>query len=944
MSLDNITPDNNNTALVGEDLKKIYDSGIALISSKKQINEVLKVIAESVLDVFKADIVTLYQYDQKRDEFMGFPVTAGHIYQPEFVKRKPSQNDVAYQIVREKVNYYAEDVINNPVTSRKNYPRTEGTKEHFIFREKILSSAAILLKQDKEIVGVMFINYRQSVLFSKEKQYLMDIFASYAAIAINNAREKEELTKKLTFSLAEIYNIREQIESSNTVDQEAGILLIVLTDILDFLDEKIGYFAEYNSRDKILAVKLASKLYQDLVEASWSIEKGITGYAVKTQEMQYIPDNSQNEHFFRFSEGKIIGFQTDADKDVKSSFTVPLILGNSVLGVFQFESKNLDGFSAYDREIIKTMTLQAVNAIQNVRLLREKELARRKISALHKLDNLIGSTWKLETVFKYIMKNVIDLIKSPKSKGHISIIEKINGKSYLIPHAISGYPDMKKMISLDQEKGITRLAVLENRIINVTDSDELWKKYYFTIIPEMRSELAVPLKVRGQSIGVLNVESPYPSAFDKEDEELLETLAGQAVIVIMVTRLIEDIKNIGLAGSTKSKREFLELILSKACELLSANIGAIWMYDLLSNSFQLGAYLGVEINLWKDMKLDLENSFVGLALKKQKIMAEHIEDLIENPGTFSRKNFIVLHNAGLKSIISMPFIAGDEAIGVMNIYLRDAVDIETWNDGWEKSLLELFSAQASIALQNFQRYAELVDAKTEIEQSVNKTIFDNMRQMLKLVTHRMNNSVGDVRANVMELLEMKSKFDKMTVKKLQDIQGSAQEALRIPIELKDFVKKLKSDKTEVQVYEIIRDILKDREVKEIQINYARLKNVHPVKANHDLLMEVFNELIQNATKAMPDGGEIVISAQTVEPKMLEIEVKDTGHGIAQENLGKIFDYGFTNWKNARGTGDGLANVKAVIEVDHKGKISVESEEGKGCTVKLSLPLFEKTST
>ncbi len=943
MSVDNITP-HDDSALVGEDLKKIYDSGIALISSKKQINEVLKVIAESVLDVFGADIVALYQYDQKRDEFMGFPVTAGHIYQPEFVRRKPGQNDVAHQVVGGKKNYYVEDAINNPVMSRKNYPRTEGTKEHFIFREKVLSSAAILLKQEKEVVGVMFINYRQPVSFSKEKQYSMDIFASYAAIAIKNAREKEELTKKLTFSLAEIYNIREQIEGHYEGDQEASILQIVLNDILDFLDEEIGYFAEYDHRNKTLTVKLASKLYQTLVGASWSIEHAITGYAFRTREVQYIPDCSQNEHFFRFSDGKIKGVHTDSDKDVKSSFSVPLILGNSVLGVFQFESKNLDGFSEYDREIIKTLTTQAVNAIQNVRLLREKELARRKINALHKLDNLIGSTWKLETVFEYIVKNAIDLVKSPIAKGHISIIEKINDKRYLVPYAISGYPDMKKMISLDQEKGITRLAVLENRTINVTDSNELWKKYYFTIIPEMRSELAVPLRVRGQSIGVLTVESPYPNAFDKEDEELLETLAGQAVIVIMVTRLIEDIKNIGLSGSTKSKREFLELILSKACELLSASIGAIWIYDHLSRSFQFGAYWGVETNLWKDMKLDLENSFVGIAHKRREIKVTNIENLVANFGAVSRKNFFSLYNTGLKSIISIPFIAGDEDIGVMTIYSKDEIDIKNWNDSWEKSLLELFSAQASVALQNFQRYTELEDAKTKIEQSVNKAIFDNMRQMLSLVTHRMNNSVGNIRADVIDLLNSKIKFDKKIVKKLKDIHDEAQEALGIPEELNNFIKKLKSDKMKVYVYDVIRDIIKDKDMRRIKIYFDSLKNVPSVKANQGLLKEVLNELIQNATKAMPNGGEIVISAQTVGPKMLEIKVKDTGHGIAKENLHRIFEYGFTHWKTAKGTGDGLAIIKTVIEVDHKGEISVESEEGKGCTIRLSLPLFEKIST
>lgn len=941
MSRDDIATRNDSEAM-GEELKTIYDSGIALISSKKQINEVLRVIAESALGACKADVVILHQYDQKKDEFMGFPVTAGHIYQPEFLKRKPDQNHIAYEVVRAKTNYYAEDAVNNPVMSRQDYPLTAGTTAHFIFREKVLSAAAILLLQDKEIVGVMFIYYRQPVSFSKGKKYLMDIFASHAAIAIKNAREKEELTKKLTLGLARIYNIREQIEGSYSVDQEAIILQRVLDDTLDFLDESRCSFAEYDARNKRLTVKLASKLYQDLIGASWNVEQGLTGYTVRTQQLQYVPDCNQNEHFFRFADGKIEGFHTDADKEVKSTFTVPLILGGGVLGVFQFESKNLDGFSEYDREIIKTMTVQAVNAIQNVRLIREKELARKKISALHKLDILIGSTWKLEAVFKYVMETAIDLIKSPESKGRMSLIEKIDGKRYLIPDPNSGYPYMKKNIALDQEKGITRLAVSENRTINATEADELWEKYYIPMIPGMRSELAVPLKVRDQSIGIINIESPFPNAFDKEDEELLETLAGQAVIVIMVTRLIEDIKSIGLAGSTKSKREFLDLILSKACELLGASIGAIWLFDRAAKSFQFGTYLGVEINLWENLQLDLDNSFVGPVLKARKIKAAHINELMMSSAVY-QKNFIGFHKAGLRSIISTPFIAGEEDIGVMNIYSRDEIDIKNWESSWEKSLLELFAALASVALQNFQRFAEIEEAKTKIEQSVNKTIFDNLRQMLRLVTHRMNNSVGNIRADINDLLEAKDKFDKKTVKKLEDIKEAALEALGVPSELDNLAKRLKSDKAEVHLYNIIHDLLRDKDTKEITISYESVKKAHAVKANPDLLKEVFGELIQNATKAMPKGGEIAISAKIVKPQMLEVSVRDSGHGIAKENLEKVFEYGYTQWKTAKGTGDGLALIKTVIEVDHKGKISFESEEGKGCTVKLLLPLFDKAS-
>jgi len=407
------------------------------------------------------------------------------------------------------------------------------------------------------------------------------------------------------------------------------------------------------------------------------------------------------------------------------------------------------------------------------------------------------------------------------------------------------------------------------------------------------------------------------------------------------TLLIHDIKAINSAGLSESKEDFLKLIISKASQLVGVDVIAIWLYDKVTNKFELGSFFGLESKIVDDLKISLDDSFNEMTLEQQKISIAKLDAPLDDSISDSRKGFEILKNVGLKSIISVPLIAEGTPIGVMNIHTKEKIDLAEWDNSWEKSLLEIFAGQASIALLNFQRYAELQEAKREIEQSVNKVIFDNLQQMLRLVTHRMNNSVGNIRADVIDLLDSKSKFSKNTIKKLNDIKVAAQEALGIPIELNNFAKKLKSDKTEVYVYEVVQNIVKDKEIKGIRIYFDGLKSAPSVKANQGLLKEVFNEFIQNATKAMPNGGEILLSAQTIKPKMLEIRVKDTGHGIPKENLGKIFEYGFTHWLDAKGTGDGLALIKSVIEVDHHGKISVESEEGKGCTFKLSLPLFEK---
>ena len=106
-------------------------------------------------------------------------------------------------------------------------------------------------------------------------------------------------------------------------------------------------------------------------------------------------------------------------------------------------------------------------------------------------------------------------------------------------------------------------------------------------------------------------------------------------------------------------------------------------------------------------------------------------------------------------------------------------------------------------------------------------------------------------------------------------------------------------------------------------------------------VEIFEELIVNASKAMPKGGKITITGEKSNLNMLAIYITDTGHGIARRNLKKIFDYGYTSWEKAKGTGDGLSLVKLVLEYDHEGKMSVKSVPKKGATFTVELPIFKK---
>ena len=100
------------------------------------------------------------------------------------------------------------------------------------------------------------------------------------------------------------------------------------------------------------------------------------------------------------------------------------------------------------------------------------------------------------------------------------------------------------------------------------------------------------------------------------------------------------------------------------------------------------------------------------------------------------------------------------------------------------------------------------------------------------------------------------------------------------------------------------------------------------------IQQVLINVITNAVQAMPEGGKLTVSARE-RKGFLELEVTDTGSGIADENKDKIFEPLFTT--RAKGIGLGLAVSKSIID-RHGGQIEVRSATGKGTTITIRLPL------
>lgn len=126
--------------------------------------------------------------------------------------------------------------------------------------------------------------------------------------------------------------------------------------------------------------------------------------------------------------------------------------------------------------------------------------------------------------------------------------------------------------------------------------------------------------------------------------------------------------------------------------------------------------------------------------------------------------------------------------------------------------------------------------------------------------------------------------------------------------------------------------------KNVELSILKTEDIPPVKVDKVHIQQILVNLIMNAAQAMPDGGLIRITTGE-EGNHVFISVTDNGIGIKKEMMDKIFEPFFTTKEKGEGTGLGLSLCKRLIEAN-RGKIEVESEEGRGSTFRVLIPADE----
>jgi signal transduction histidine kinase len=248
-------------------------------------------------------------------------------------------------------------------------------------------------------------------------------------------------------------------------------------------------------------------------------------------------------------------------------------------------------------------------------------------------------------------------------------------------------------------------------------------------------------------------------------------------------------------------------------------------------------------------------------------------------------------------------------------------------------------ARRSKSVASEKAQEELSYVKAQLVQSER---FAALGQLIAGFAHEINNPLGAI-LGLTELLLMKEWSPEETLEYLEKINKGAQLTKNIVDKFLAFSRKYEKKKENVHVNSIIESTLdlKQHDLKRDRIQVVRHLAGHMpgTMADFHELQQVLLNVINNAHQAMKEqsgAGWLTVKSE-FDDRVIRISILDTGPGIAQENLQKIFEPLFTTKEIGKGTGLGLSLSFEIIK-EHGGDFYVASELGKGACFVIELPI------
>ena len=568
----------------------------------------------------------------------------------------------------------------------------------------------------------------------------------------------------------------------------------------------------------------------------------------------------------------------------------------------------------------------------NSRPAQERPGDARVLDCLYRVGAFVNATEDPREALDFILEEVVRTLGA--SSASIALVEPATGSLRI--EVSNGLEAASVSEIIGQGQGITGWVAFYAKPQRIPDVSK--DPRYVEIRKGIRSELAVPMELMGNVIGVVNCDSDRLDAFSEQDLAFLALLTNEAS---------KAVGRIWLLRQLRSKAAQLEALVRAAQGLARERDEPGISQDLARHTRGLlgvraCAYYKIvdDVLLLKHLDGDLSGSELAPSIAVNQtslgtVVGRGRPVVVPLAGKTEEHLFTKLSEpVASSSLLAVPVRYEDDTFGVL---MCVAMGAYRFSDD-DKHLVTALSSFGASSIQNSRLYAKVFTVEEGLRRSERLTALGllsaevaheirNPLTVMKLLSDTLSQGMAPDDPKVEDLGVMREKIAHMegVVSRVLGMSKAQSGAFRV-VDLR---------KATENAVLLLRLKLQQLGVK---VEVTGDEVIPAVEGNPGQIQQVFLNLMMNGVQAMTGGGLLSLHLG-VEPgaqgEVVVVRISDTGTGIPQEILPKIFDSFFTSRED--GTGLGLAIVKRILR-DHRGDIIVESTGPGGTTFKFWFPV------
>jgi GAF domain-containing protein/DNA-binding response OmpR family regulator len=819
-------------------------------------------------------------------------------------------------------------------------------------RGNIGAFGLIPLRAQGQAGGCLLVAYHRARRFTKSDMRYLSAVADSASVVFDNILLLDQIQSALQ-ETSILYQASRALSDTGTA---AGVLGIVT----DFLTERpitLAFIAVLNTSEwthEHAAVQIA---------ASWQPNEeglhlqGITLTAGQFPAWRLLATHSvltiDDVTTAALDPAEVMAIQS---LQVRSISILPLRVAGQALGAIVLGAREPYEHSDRDLRIYRSFAEQASLRLEAARLLSQTERRARQLATSAQVSQIASSILDLNM----LMPRIVELIRESFSYDHVQIFLMDDEQAYAELRASTGEAgrqllSVKHRLQKGSRSVIGQVTATGEPVIATDTADAQVVHRPNPYLPQTRSEMAIPLKLKGQVVGALDVQSNQPNVFDADDVAVLTTLAAQISVAIDNAELFEqsrrrasemgflfDVTTVAAAAETLN-----DALQNVANELrVSLDALSVSMYlpetyrDIHENTvirMRPVALAGTDqpLSELSEVQLDVPNNAIATSASQRRPIII---------GSMAAEPDYLPVAAGARSAILVPLTSGTELVGLISV---ESELLNAYNQDTLTLLLTL-SGTLSAIVQN-QKLLEQVQKTNEQLRELDRLKSDFLANMSHELRTPLNSIIGFSRVI---LKGIDGPLTEMQEQDLSTIYSSGLHLLNLINDILDQAK-IAAGKMDLQfVYFEMKSVIDG--VRSIGIGLVRDKPIDifveiapglvPAYGDEFRTRQVLLNLVSNAAKFTREGSITIRSYPVMDSDsgmlMLRTDVIDTGIGIAEQDQPLLFeafrqvDSSLT--RTVGGTGLGLPIAKSLIEMQG-GKMLVQSQVNFGSTFSIVMP-------